>query len=61
MNLLLNLLSAEPTKSENFLKALTIMGKGMLGIFIVIAILVCCIAILNKATAPKNKPTDDEE
>lgn len=61
MNALLNLLSTEPTKYENFLKALEIMGKGMLGIFIVIAILVVGIVVLNKVTAPKNKPSADEE
>ena len=61
MNLLINLLAEEPSKMDNFLKALTIMGKGMLGIFIVIAILVAGIAILNKATSPKNKPSDDQE
>lgn len=32
-----------------FLESLPVMGKGMLGIFIVTAIIVLCIALLNKA------------
>ena len=46
---------------ESFGKSFEYMGKGMLGIFVVITILVIGISILNKATSPKNKPTDDEE
>ena len=38
---------------EFFMDSLPIMGMGMLGTFIVIAIIVAIVAILNKVTAPK--------
>ncbi len=40
---------------ENLLQALPIMGKGMLGIFIVIGVLVLSVALLNVSTKKKNK------
>ncbi len=54
---MLNLLNAFST--ENFTQALAIMGKGMLGIFIVIGVIILGITLLNKATSPKKK-SDDE-
>ncbi len=39
---------------EGLAETLPIMGKGMLGTFVVIAIIVIVVAILNKVTAPKN-------
>lgn len=35
---------------ENFLATLPIMGKGMLGIFIVTFVIVLCMFLLNKFT-----------
>ena len=45
---------------QRFGQSFEYMGKGMLGIFIVIAILVVGITLLNKATSPK-KNNDSEE
>ena len=36
-----------------FLQTLPLMGKGLLGIFIVTGVIVLCINGLNKVTAPK--------
>ena len=47
--------------TENVLKALEYMGKGMLGIFIVIAILVLGVTLLNKATSPKEKKDEGSD
>jgi len=35
---------------QNFLATLPIMGKGMLGIFIVTLVIVLCMVLLNKFT-----------
>ena len=35
---------------QNFLTTLPIMGKGMLGIFIVTLVIVLCMVLLNKFT-----------
>lgn len=40
---------------ENFLYTLPIMGLGMLGIFIVTALIIIVIAVLNKLTKPSEK------
>lgn len=40
---------------ELFLDTLVIMGKGMLGIFIVTAVIVIVVAILNAVTNKKEK------
>ncbi len=40
---------------EDFMAALPIMGKGMLGIFIVIGIVIACVAVLNNLTSPDRK------
>ena len=42
----------------NFVKNLSYMGVGMLGIFIVIGVIIIAVVVLNKATAPKK--TDNE-
>jgi hypothetical protein len=38
---------------EQFLSTLPIMGKGMLGIFIVTGVLIICVFLLNKLTSKK--------
>lgn len=43
------------------LDTLPIMGKGMLGIFIVTGVIVLAIILLNKLTAPKHKNNDTEK
>ena len=45
---------------ENLQWSLPIMGKGMLGIFIVTSIIVVSTVLLNKFTAPKNKEKKDK-
>ncbi len=45
---------------ENLQWSLPIMGKGMLGIFIVTAIIVGSTVVLNKFTAPRNKEKKDK-
>ena len=42
----------------NFVKNLSYMGVGMLGIFIVIGVIIIAVVVLNKVTAPKK--TDNE-
>ncbi len=44
---------------DKFMGALPIMGKGMIGIFIVTGIIILTVAILNRATAPK-KPKENK-
>lgn len=39
---------------ELFLQTLPLMGKGMLGIFAVTAVIILSIVALNKLTAPKD-------
>lgn len=53
-NLLINI------NVENFLKSFEYMGKGMLGIFIVVSILVLGVNLLNKATTPKEKNKEND-
>ena len=43
----------------NFLNNAIYMGAGMLGIFVVIGLIIGATYILNRATAPKDKKTDD--
>ena len=45
---------------ENLSWSLPIMGKGMLGIFIVTAIIVLVTVVLNKATSSKKKEKKDK-
>ena len=45
---------------ENLQWSLPIMGKGMLGIFIVTSIIVCSTVVLNKLTAPRKKEKKDK-
>ena len=40
--------------TENFWKSLELMGKGMLGNFVVIVIIYIVIVVLNKATGKKS-------
>ena len=40
---------------EAFLKSLPMMGKGMLGIFVVIVVIYLVIMLFNKAFKPKKK------
>lgn len=46
---------------ELFLQTLPVMGKGLLGIFIVTGVIVLCIGILNKVTAPKKEKENAAE
>ena len=50
----------ENFSTERFFEALPYMGKGMLGIFIVITILVFGINLLNKLTTAKEKKEDNQ-
>lgn len=38
---------------EKFMKALSVMGMGMLGIFIVMGVIIASVIILNKLTSKK--------
>ena len=58
MNWLMNVESA--TNIERFTSSLGKMGMGMLGIFIVTAIIIVCITILNRVTG-KNDNNDDKK
>lgn len=40
-----------------FVKSLVYMGKGLVGIFLVIGIIIGVTALLNKLTSPKKKTT----
>ena len=60
MNFLNNLL-AITIDWNRFLNSFEYMGKGMLGIFIVIAILVGCVTLLNKLTNREKKNNDNNE
>lgn len=40
---------------EGLMESAPIMGKGMLGIFIVMGIVIGCVSILNNASGPKKK------
>ncbi len=40
---------------DGFLRSLPIMGKGMLGILIVMGIIILCVNLLNNFTAPDRK------
>ena len=43
---------------DGFIDTLPYMGKGMLGIFVVTAVIILTIVILNKASSPKKKSDD---
>ncbi len=45
----------ENNQVENMVYTLPLMGKGMLGIFMVTVIIIASVAILNKVTSPKKK------
>ena len=45
---------------QAFVDSLPIMGKGMLGIFLVTAVIVITVAILNKVTGRKKKSENNE-
>ncbi|MBQ1950514.1 MAG: hypothetical protein II363_02830 [Clostridia bacterium] len=38
---------------DSFLKSLPLMGQGMLGIFVVTAVLIGCVYLLNRLTGKK--------
>lgn len=42
-------------ESQDFYRSLELMGKGMLGIFIVMVLIFVLIAVLNKATKNKDE------
>ena len=49
----------EVSNVDNFVYTLGVMAKGMLGIFIVTAVIIATIIALNRSTSPKKKPSDD--
>ena len=53
--------TAEPSNVDNFISTLPVMGKGMLGIFIVTAAIILTVILLNKFTSkPPKKETEDQ-
>ena len=46
---------------ENFVDSLPIMGTGMLGIFIVMGVIIACVASLNKVTSSDKKAKKKEK
>ncbi len=42
---------------ELFLETLPLVGKGMLGIFIVTGVIILTVLLLNRLTRPKGQPT----
>ncbi len=44
---------------ENLMTSLPIMGKGMLGIFVVTAVIIVCVSLLNHFTSPDRKKKKD--
>ena len=46
--------------TENILFSLSVMGKGMLGIFIVTGVIILSVIALNKITSPKRKNAKKE-
>lgn len=53
--------AATASRWENFQKTLPIMGKGMLGIFIVTAVIVLTVTVLNKVTNIKKKDDNKDD
>lgn len=47
--------------TETILQALKIMGFGMVGIFIVTAVIIILVTLLNKATSRPKKNKDEEK
>ena len=53
--------TTEPSNVDNFVSTLPVMGKGMLGIFIVTAAIILTVILLNKFTSkPPKKETEDQ-
>lgn len=53
---------SEPTDAAgNVLDSLAIMGKGMLGIFLVTAVIILTVVLLNKFTAKKPTQKNDSQ
>ena len=51
----------EPSALDNFVSTLPVMGKGMLGIFIVTAAIILTVVLLNKFTSkPPKKEGEDQ-
>ncbi len=46
---------------DKFIDALPIMGKGMLGIFIVTTVIILVVGALNKLSAPKAKKDKEQK
>ena len=46
---------------ENILACLKIMGFGMVGIFVVTAVIILLVTLLNKATSGVKKKSDEEK
>ena len=53
--------TTEPSNVDNFVSTLPVMGKGMLGIFIVTAAIILTVILLNKFTSkPPKKENEDQ-
>ena len=53
--------TTEPSNVDNFVSTLPVMGKGMLGIFIVTAAIILTVILLNKFTSkPPKKGNEDQ-
>ena len=53
--------TAEPSNVDNFISTLPVMGKGMLGIFIVTAAIILTVILLNKFTSKPPKKENEEQ
>ena len=53
--------TAEPSNIDNFISTLPVMGKGMLGIFIVTAAIILTVVALNKFTSKPPKKENEEQ
>ena len=50
---------SEPTRMDNFIESLKIMGLGMLGIFIVMVLIYIIILLIGKIPQKKDKSDND--
>ena len=51
--------TAQPTRMDNFIESLKIMGLGMLGIFIVMILIYIIILLIGKIPEKKDKSDND--
>ena len=59
MNMMMNLLAKAfdsalgPVQTEDIMKSLELMGKGMLGIFVVILLIIGVVSVLTRLSQPR--------